>query len=60
MSVYYIKDLQDGISLPLTADQLFSNKISLLLSLIGMAADSLAIYALVKQGNIPQDRFWQI
>lgn len=52
---YLLKDLHDGIIIPLSAREMTTNRVVTVLTFVSLCADIAAIYALVKQRNIPLD-----
>lgn len=52
---YMQRDIQDGVLIPFSMDERGTNIVSVVLTVISLGADSLAIYALVKQRYIPLD-----
>ena len=55
-----LRDLIDGVVVPFSTEQLASNSILSVAASLSLFADILAIYALIKQGNIPHDTYYII
>ena len=52
---YLLKDIEDGVLIAFSRSESVTNIIAAVFTIISVGADSLAIYALVKQRYIPAD-----
>lgn len=52
---YLLKDLADGVVIPFSSSETAANIALSIFTLVSVLADSLAIYALLKQRSVPLD-----
>ena len=60
MAAILLRDLQDGVIIPLTSEELSIAWVAIPIASISAIIDTVAIYALLKQRNIPLDTFFII
>lgn len=52
---YLLKDIHDGVLIPFTASEMASNTAVSVLTMLSLCFGTLAIYALLKQRDVPLD-----
>lgn len=53
--LYLLRDLQDGVIIPHSAEEATMNSVYTVIVLVSLLADFIALYALLRQRDIPLD-----